>query len=118
MRFSLVVLGYADGSAEVHGVIVLGDEPAPGVAAVLVAEPVGGLARCADTDGDGTGGLVQVEATFRDVRAGTLVPVVITTSAEDLDARGPYELLMQIGADSVTVLARVTVGVAGPPARR
>ena len=98
--------------------IVLRDEPAPGVAAVLVAEPVGGRARCADTDGDGTGGLVQVEATFRDVRAGTLVPVVITANAADLDARGAYELLMQIGADSVTVFTHVTVGAAGPPARR
>ena len=110
LDLNLSVAAHAEGSADVRGTVVLrGDGPPT----VLVAESTGATASCADTDGDGTGGLVRLTAPFRDARSGETVPVAIAAVGPDLDGRGTYALGVEVGGIGSVVEARVQV----PPGR-
>lgn len=97
LRFTVRV--GATGTARATGVIRLEDDAGR---RILVAEPGGTQASCADTDGDGVAGLVRLSAGFRDVETGTRFDVVLVPTGPDIGVSGVYELILQVGAEAPT----------------
>ena len=97
LRFTVRVS--ATGRARTTGVIRLEDDTGR---RILVAEPGGTQASCADVDGDGVAGLVRLSAVFRDVETGTPFDVVLVPTGSDLGVSGVHELILQVGADAPT----------------
>lgn len=84
----------ADGTARVLGAIRARD--AAGTR-LLKAARGGAQTACADTDGDGTAGLTRLAASFRDAKTGARVPVIITSTGDDIDATGVYAVNVRVG---------------------
>jgi hypothetical protein len=84
----------ADGAARLHGTI---RTPARRGTRLLKAARGGAQAACADADGDGAAGLVRLTATFRDVKTGARVPVVLVAAARDIVADGRYAVVLRVG---------------------
>ena len=96
----LRVLVASDGSTRVRGVIRTRDDVS---SKRLRAIPSSGQAFCADADGDDASGLVRLAAVFRTAGTDELVPVMLTTPGQDIDAAGRYLVTIQIGTDNFTV---------------
>lgn len=81
-----------DGTARVRGTIRQRGNAMP------LLEAARGDARTvfADADGDGTAGLVRLNADFRDVETGKRVRVVLAPTEHDIDASGDYAVELQI----------------------
>lgn len=84
----------ADGTARVRGTIHL---KADAERRVLEGEGGGAQVECSDLDGDGSAGLVRLEAEFRDVRADKRVRVVLEAQERDIAASGIYPVSVHIG---------------------
>jgi hypothetical protein len=97
LRFTVKVS--ATGRARTTGVIRLEDDSGR---RILVAEPGGTQASCANVDGDGVAGLVRLSAVFRDVETGTLFDVVLVPTGPDIGVSGVHELILQVGAEAPT----------------
>lgn len=106
MRVNLAATFDADGTTRVRGVIRIDD---PERRQNLVARGTG-QSSCADSDGDGTGGLTRLAAEFRDARTKRPVQVVLRSPpTQDIDASGVYLATLTVG-DSTTTLAAL-IGV-------
>jgi hypothetical protein len=111
-----------DGSARMDGAILVVsalDGPMPvgdsGPTRRLVARGTDTQASCADADGDGQTGIVQIAAELLDARSGEPVRIMLETEpTRDIDERGTYPLTLMIGDERWTLDARVTLA----PARR
>jgi hypothetical protein len=119
-RVDLRVTIAPDGSAQMDGAILVvsaldGPMPLddPGLTRRLVADGTDAQASCADADGDGHAGIVQIAAELLDARSGEPVRIVLETEPmRDIDERGTYSLILVIGDERWTLDARVTVAPA------
>lgn len=101
-----------DGTAAVHGVVLLGEGRER---SVLVAEGTGGTAACADADFDGLVGVVELAAPFLEARTGETVEVRITaTEGHDLDEPGLYPVTIAIDDRVVAAEVRLVGAAPGP----
>lgn len=98
---------WTDGRASLNGAIVDKSEGRPHVL-IAAKNDSAPAASCADTDGSGFGGLVELTASVWDVHTKQYVPLVIR-SANDMDEDGLYPISLQIGDDRVDTQARVKV---------
>jgi hypothetical protein len=96
LRFAVKIS--VDGTARMHGAIRVRDDAGRHR---LVANG-GAQTACADSDGDGTAGLVRLAAEFRDAKTGALVPMVLSPTEHDIDAGGTYAVSLRIGEETVT----------------
>lgn len=87
-----------DGTAHVRGVIRPPGESAP----ILVATQSGAQGACADSDGDGTAGLVRLEADFRDAESRERFHIVLIPTEHDVDSSGVYRVDLKIGVETFT----------------
>ncbi len=87
----------------------------PGPTRRLVARGTDAQTSCADADGDGHAGIVQIVADLEDARSGEPVRIMLETEpTRNIDERGTYPLILVIGDERWTVDAWVTLA----PARR
>ena len=104
-----------DATARIRGVIRIPDDAAtpddlaigPNSTLIPVTSRLAPV--CADADGDGTLGVVRVEANFLNRATGEIVPVVLTTPGQDIDASGTYLVVVDVGSDTITLETMVRV---------
>lgn len=70
---------------------------------ILIPEPGGTSATCADADDDGVSGLVLLEVLARNVRTGEQFLVSLAPTGGDIDESGEYEVALRAGDMSTTV---------------
>jgi hypothetical protein len=77
-------------------------------ATTLVAEPDSAEVTFADTNGNGTAGLTQIQFVARNPATSERVTVALTTTgAEDIDRNGSYIIVVRTGDTVTTVSVRV-----------
>jgi len=84
-----------DGVAETDGVARIRDGTSN---TILVAESVPTSASCADTDGNGRGGVTMLHFAMRDARTGQSVAVSIIPNDGDVDDDGQHSTTIVVGA--------------------
>jgi hypothetical protein len=94
------------GNAQAHGTVHIPEGTAP---QVLIAQPQGTRASCADTDGDGIAGLTSLELLVRNVRSGELVPVVVVPDRGEIDEPGWHAITVRISNRVIAGRARVSL---------
>jgi hypothetical protein len=107
----------SDGSAQMDGAILVVsalDGPMsrndPGSTRRLVAHGTNAQARCADADGDGHAGIVQIAADFEDAHSRETVRIVLQTEpTRDIDEDGTYLLTLVIGDERWLLDARISL---------
>jgi hypothetical protein len=88
----IVVFIHDTGHAEPHGAVVL-DQPDSADPLVLIAE--GATAACADSDGDGAGGLSRLTVSLVDVKHGDeIVGTVTPRDGRDITESGQASLVL------------------------
>jgi hypothetical protein len=107
-----------DGTARMDGAILVVsalDGPMPlddsGSPRRLMANGTDAQASCADTDGDGHAGIVQIAADLEDAQSGETARIVLeTVPTRDIDKRRTYPLTLVIGDERWLLEGRVTLG--------